>query len=33
MGITGRQHVLENYNWDKSLDLMIEAYQQTMAHG
>ena len=32
MGKAGRQHVLENYTWDKSLDLMLEAYQNTMAN-
>lgn len=32
MGKAGRQHVLENYTWDKSLDLMIEAYQETIKH-
>jgi glycosyltransferase involved in cell wall biosynthesis len=30
MGKAGRQHVLENYTWDKSLDLMIDAYKETM---
>jgi len=30
MGKAGRQHVLENYTWEKSLDLMIEAYKETM---
>ena len=27
MGKEGRKHVLENYSWQKSLDLMIDAYQ------
>lgn len=30
MGKGGRQHVLEHYTWEKSLDLMIEAYNETM---
>ncbi len=30
MGKAGRQHVLENYTWDKSLDLMLKAYKTTM---
>lgn len=30
MGKAGREHVLENYTWDKSLDLMIEAYKETI---
>jgi glycosyltransferase involved in cell wall biosynthesis len=30
MGKAGRQHVLENYTWDKSLDLMLDAYKETM---
>jgi glycosyltransferase involved in cell wall biosynthesis len=29
MGQAGRQHVLDHYTWEKSLDFMIEAYQQT----
>lgn len=32
MGKAGRQHVLENYTWEKSLDLMIEAYKETIKH-
>ena len=32
MGQAGRQHVLEHYTWDKSLDLMIEAYKETVAN-
>lgn len=31
MGDAGRQHVLEHYTWEKSLDLMVEAYRQTMS--
>jgi len=29
MGKAGREHVLENYTWGKSLDLMIDAYEKT----
>ena len=31
MGEAGREHVLEHYTWDKSLDLMINAYKQTVS--
>lgn len=31
MGRAGRKHVLKNYTWDKSLDLMLDAYQKTMS--
>lgn len=30
MGRAGRKHVLKNYTWEKSLDLMIEAYHRTI---
>lgn len=30
MGAAGRAHVLENYTWDKSLNIMIEAYKHTI---
>lgn len=30
MGKAGRQHVLEHYTWEKSLDLMIAAYKETI---
>jgi L-malate glycosyltransferase len=28
MGKTGRKHVLKNYTWNKSLDVMLETYQE-----
>jgi len=30
MGQFGRAHVEDNYSWDKSLDIMIEAFSQTI---
>jgi L-malate glycosyltransferase len=30
MGKAGRQHVLEHYTWEKSLDLMIDAYRDIL---
>ncbi|MCP4588759.1 MAG: glycosyltransferase family 4 protein [Pseudoalteromonas sp.] len=30
IGIAGRQHVLENYTWNKSLDTMITAYENVL---
>ncbi|HYG45238.1 MAG TPA: glycosyltransferase [Bordetella sp.] len=30
MGAHGRQHVIEHYSWDHSLQLMLEAYRQTL---
>ena len=30
MGRAGRDHVLERYSWQHSLDLMIQAYEQTL---
>ncbi|MBE0471798.1 MAG: glycosyltransferase [Methyloprofundus sp.] len=32
MGQAGRKHVLEHYTWDKSVDLMIEAYKETVSN-
>lgn len=31
MGKAGREHVMGKYSWQKSLDIMIEAYRQTIA--
>ncbi len=33
MGMAGRAHVLQNYSWDRSLDLMLEAYEKTIKLG
>ena len=30
MGQSGRKHILENYTWEKSLDLMINAYKEIL---
>lgn len=30
MGIAGRQHVLENYTWERSLDIMVDTYKQVI---
>jgi len=30
MGRSGRLHVLENYTWDRSLDLMMDAYEKVI---
>jgi glycosyltransferase involved in cell wall biosynthesis len=30
MGEEGRKHVLKNYSWERSLDIMIEAYNETI---
>jgi glycosyltransferase involved in cell wall biosynthesis len=30
MGKAGRKHVLKNYTWDKSLDIMHETYRETI---
>jgi glycosyltransferase involved in cell wall biosynthesis len=30
MGAAGRKHMLEHYTWEKSLDLMIDAYKKTI---
>ena len=32
MGTFGRKHVVENYTWDKSLDIMINAYEKVIEH-
>jgi glycosyltransferase involved in cell wall biosynthesis len=31
MGINGRQHVIENYTWEMSLDLMIKVYEDVIS--
>ena len=31
MGMSGRAHVVKEYSWQHSLDLMEEAYRQTVA--
>jgi len=33
LGKAGRQQVLSNYSWDKSLDIMIDAYTKTIEIG
>jgi len=30
LGLSGRKHVLKNYTWNRSLDLMITAYEKTI---
>lgn len=31
MGLRGREHVVGNYSWEKSLDIMLETYQNLLA--
>jgi len=31
MGRAGREHVIKNYTWDKSLDIMINSYEKTIS--
>ncbi|MNU00023.1 D-inositol-3-phosphate glycosyltransferase [compost metagenome] len=30
MGTAGRRHVLDMYSWEHSLDLMLNAYRETL---
>lgn len=33
MGMNGRAHVMKNYSWEKSLNIMIDAYEKTCERG